>query len=249
MKRYYKYTLACLLFGAITAHAQDGKVGVNVEEPNRTYEIEGGLRVRQLQDVTGNPSFSQVLLADETGNIDKIDLATLKDEIDGLIPKNEKVYYLGSNPDPNKKVTVGKFEFYFEPSGFASSGKHLDVMMRLTRDPGSEVSIFYTLFRKFNYYDRGWNVGSGPTSVKNANMKYYKANHKTYNSSNFNEGQRLCPGFDIGDFAETYLSYPEENKIYRIVFYARQNEVVTSGNNNNVTQVLSKNYTILVEEF
>lgn len=263
MKTIINMLLAFLLLHSVVYAQETVTLGGASTTVSRTFVVEQNMRIRDLEDKSNDPAFDQVLVADDNGNIDRVP----KNSFDGTIDNNEnKLYYLNSQPQGGM-VAIGDFMFYFRPS--TTAGKHLDVMMRLANDPGSDTFIYYTLYRKFNMYNNAWSPtpapnGTYPTALKTgagnaaynngADRNYYKANHKLFYAGNkasldgdftpknWAEGQLLCPGFDIGDFAEVWVSYPGKAVAYRAVFYARQNENTPSYN-------MRKSYTILVEKF
>lgn len=263
MKTIINMLLAFLLLHSVVYAQETVTLGGASTTVSRTFVVEQNMRIRDLEDKSNDPAFNQVLVADDNGNIDRVP----KDSFDGTIDNNEnKLYYLNSQPQEGM-VAIGDFMFYFRPS--TTAGKHLDVMMRLANDPGNDTFVYYTLYRKFNMYNNAWSPtpgpnGTVPTAVRSGsgnsaynnglNRNYYKANHKLFYAGNkaslvgdftpknWAEGQLLCPGFDIGDFAEVWVSYPGKAVAYRAVFYARQNENTPSYN-------MRKSYTILVEKF
>lgn len=262
-KILYSLFVSCLLQSVATAQ-ETVTLGGASSSVSRTFVIEDNMRIRDLEDKTSDATYQYVLVADVDGNVDKV----RRDAFDGTAENNEqKLYYLDSSPRGNV-VTIDDFEFYFRPS--STAGKHLDVMLRLANDPGANIFIFYSLYRKFNMYNATWSPtplpnGTAPTDVANNNggngaysngvhRNYYKANHKLYypgstpsltgdfTPKNWADGQLLCPGFDVGDIAEVWLSYPGKPVAYRAVFYARQNDITPSYG-------MTKSYTILVEKF
>lgn len=263
MKTTINMLLAFLLLHSVVYAQETVTLGGASTTVSRTFVVEQNMRIRDLEDKSDDPAFNQVLVADANGNIDRVP----KNSFSGTINNNEnKLYYLNSQPQGGM-VAIGDLMFYFRPS--TTAGKHLDVMMRLANDPGNDTFVYYTLYRKFNMYNNAWSPtpapnGTVPTAVRSGsgnsaysnglNRNYYKANHKLFYAGNkaslvgdftpknWADGQLLCPGFDIGDFAEVWVSYPGKAVAYRAVFYARQNENTLSYN-------MRKSYTILVEKF
>lgn len=261
----YSICLSFLYLG-VSYGQETVTIGGASSSVSRTFVIEQneGMRIRTLEDKTNDASYNKVLVADAAGNIDRVP----KDSFVGTVENNEnKLYYLDGQPQGGM-VAIGDFMFYFRPS--TTPGKHLDVMLRLAEDPGQDTFVFYSLYRKFNMYNNIWSPtpapnGTYPTDVKSGsgntaynnglNRNYYKANHKKYLAGNtpsdlsnefapknWADGQLLCPGFDVGDFAEVWVSFPGKPIAYRAVFYARQNQTELSYG-------MRKSYTILVEKF
>ncbi|MFV0185660.1 hypothetical protein OBK25_13195 [Empedobacter falsenii] len=228
---------------SVSANAQTQKgAGINTDtqEATRSFEIkgnsEGSLRIREMQNVSDNTSYNRVLIANASGDVDYIDLNTLKSQVSVEVIENNRVYYVGTVPVESSYVDAGRFRVYFRPS--ETAGKHLDIMLKLNQDPISDINIYYTLHRKYNKYNTN-------LSISQSNQHYYKANQKKYyagsnsqtGGTNWNVGQMLCPGFDFGDFAEVYFSYPGEPNLYRLNVSARENSST------------DKNYMILIEKF
>lgn len=254
----YSLFVVCLLHSFAFAQETVALGGVS-SSVSRTFVIENDLRIRDLEDKSNDPAYNQVLVADINGKIDRVP----KNSFNGTANNNEtKLYYLDSSPQSGV-VQIDDFMFYFRPS--STAGKHLDVMLRLAKDPGTNTFIYYSLYRKFNMYNNPWQApNTYPTAVRDnsgngaylngLNRNYYKANHKLFypgntpslggdfTPKNWADGQLLCPGFDVGDFAEVWLSYPGKPVAYRAVFYARQNA-------NDLSYGMRKSYTILVEKF
>ncbi|WP_154662251.1 hypothetical protein ACF3NR_06800 [Vaginella massiliensis] len=200
------------------------QVGIQTDQPTRMLDINGDLKVRVLKDKSSEiDSYSQVLVTDTNGNIDAINITDLKYQIKEEIIENKRLFYTDLKPNANEKLTCGRFQFSFRPS--TSSNKNLDIMMNLLDDPKKEVTTYYTLFRKWG----------------DVNLKYYKANGKTFNSSNYTQTQLLCPQLDVNSTGEFYISYPGEANYYRVTFLGRPN-YTNNGNTYN-------SYTITCEKF
>jgi len=254
-----------LLFGTNVYSQEKVSLG-GAFSVSRTFVVEEDMRIRSLDDKSNDPTYDKVLMVDPSGNIEKVSRDTFDTVIESTNEK--KLYYLDNAPQ-NSSVAVDDFMFYFRPS--TTPGKHLDVMLKLANDPETDIHVYYTLYRKFNMYNNAWTAptttapqGTYPTAIRSGagnsaylnggDRNYYKANHKLYyagnkpsepgdfTAKNWADGQLLCPGFDIGDIAEVWVSYPGKPIVYRAVFYARQNENTASYN-------MRKSYTILVEKF
>lgn len=200
------------------------QVGINTDEPTRMLDVDGNLKVRSLGDKSSNTTtYNRVLVTDNLGNIDAINLTDLKNQINEEIVENKLIYYTGTAPISSEKLTCGRFQFSFRPS--TTPGKNLDIMVNLVDNPNQEVTAYYTIFRKWGNY----------------NLKYYKANGKTFTTSNYTTPQLLCPQLDKNSTGEVYLSYPGEANYYRVYFLGRENH--------RVGQTVHNSYTITCEKF
>ncbi|MCT2563902.1 hypothetical protein [Chryseobacterium herbae] len=68
-----------LLFGALTFIK--GQVGINTTAPSRTLDLNGTLRVRTQTDQSANTGYTNVLIADNNGNVDYVKKNTLNQQM------------------------------------------------------------------------------------------------------------------------------------------------------------------------
>ncbi|WP_313578832.1 hypothetical protein [Chishuiella sp.] len=222
--KFYKITSIIILFGFnINSFSQ---VGINTSKPERALDVNGNLKVRNLVDKTSDESYDRVLVTDGIGNLETVDRSTLKNKISEEISEVKRLFYTSEKPNPDNKLKCGRFEFSFRDgkNNTQYPNKNLDIMLNLSSDPKKEITTYFTLFRKWGDND----------------LNYYKSNGKTYNSNNYQTPQLLCPQLDINSTGEFYISYPNENNFYRVLFLARPNYI-----ENNITY---NSYTITCEK-
>ncbi|MFV0193627.1 hypothetical protein OBJ98_12315, partial [Empedobacter falsenii] len=100
---------------SVSANAQTQKgAGINTDtqEATRSFEIkgnsEGSLRIREMQNVSDNTSYNRVLIANASGDVDYIDLNTLKSQVSVEVIENNRVYYVGTGPVESSYVDAGR---------------------------------------------------------------------------------------------------------------------------------------------
>lgn len=215
----YKLTYI-LFFLGVNLYSQ---VGINTNKPEGALDINGNLKIRELINKTSDDNYNRVLVTDHEGNIEAVDRNSLKNSITEDIIEIKRLFYNSTDPIDNNKLTCGQFQFSFRDS--PTTGKNLDIMLNLASDPTKNITIYFTLFRKWGDND----------------LKYYKSNGKTFNSTNYSTPQLLCPQLDINSTGEFYISYPNERNFYRVLFLARPNYVENG--------IIQNSYTITCEKF
>ncbi|MGV1003123.1 hypothetical protein ACTS9U_17335 [Empedobacter falsenii] len=217
--KLYKLSFVLFLMG-INLYSQ---VGINTNNPERALDVNGNLKVRELNNKTSDSNYNRILITDNEGNIETVDRSSLKNSIAEDIIEIKRLFYNSTDPIDNNKLTCGQFQFSFRDS--PTEGKNLDIMLNLATDPNKSITTYFTLFRK-------WGDGD---------LKYYKSNGKTFTSTNYTTPQLLCPQLDINSTGEFYISYPNEKNFYRVLFLARPNYEEEG--------VLKNSYTITCEKF
>lgn len=107
-------TLLLILFPIILFSQYTGKVGINTSSPTETLDIDGSLRVRNIQQ--GN-STDFILVADGDGVIKKVLLANLlQNDCPIFIRSESSPYYLkfksaSSIQNPNSALTIEGINF------------------------------------------------------------------------------------------------------------------------------------------
>lgn len=215
----YKLTYI-LFFLGVNLYSQ---VGINTNKPEGALDINGNLKIRELINKTSDDNYNRVLVTDNEGNIEAVDRNSLKNSITEDIIEIKRLFYNSTDPIDNNKLTCGQFQFSFRDS--PTTGKNLDIMLNLASDPTKDITIYFTLFRKWGDND----------------LKYYKSNGKTFNSTNYSTPQLLCPQLDINSTGEFYISYPNERNFYRVLFLARPNYEENG--------IIQNSYTITCEKF
>ncbi|MDM1549790.1 hypothetical protein [Empedobacter falsenii] len=215
----YKLTYI-LFFLGVNLYSQ---VGINTDKPERALDINGNLKIRELINKTSDDNYNRILVTDNEGNIETVDRSSLKNSITEDIIEIKRLFYNSTDPIDNNKLTCGQFQFSFRDS--PTTGKNLDIMLNLESDPTKNITTYFTLFRKWGDDD----------------LKYYKSNGKTFNSTNYSTPQLLCPQLDINSTGEFYISYPNERNFYRVLFLARPNYEENG--------IIHNSYTITCEKF
>ncbi|WP_314244559.1 hypothetical protein [Empedobacter tilapiae] len=215
----YKLTYI-LFFLGVNLYSQ---VGINTDKPERALDINGNLKIRELINKTSDDNYNRILVTDNEGNIETVDRSSLKNSITEDIIEIKRLFYNSTDPIDNNKLTCGQFQFSFRDS--PTTGKNLDIMLNLASDPTKNITTYFTLFRKWGDDD----------------LKYYKSNGKTFNSTNYSTPQLLCPQLDINSTGEFYISYPNEKNFYRVLFLARPNYEDNG--------IIHNSYTITCEKF
>lgn len=215
----YKLTYI-LFFLGVNLYSQ---VGINTDKPERALDINGNLKIRELINKTSDDNYNRILVTDNEGNIETVDRSSLKNSITEDIIEIKRLFYNSTDPIDNNKLTCGQFQFSFRDS--PTTGKNLDIMLNLESDPTKNITTYFTLFRKWGDDD----------------LKYYKSNGKTFNSTNYSTPQLLYPQLDINSTGEFYISYPNERNFYRVLFLARPNYEENG--------IIHNSYTITCEKF
>ena len=216
-----------ILFQVYAFGQYENKVGINTDKPTRKLDVNGNLKITTLTDKTSDPKYTDVLITDANGNVDKVPISLIKNQISQSAIEVKRLFYTSQTPDADNRLSCGRFKFSFRPGGTDPNypNKNLDIMVSLVDEPATPITVFYLLFRKWGDND----------------LKYYKSNGKDFNASNYTTPQLLCPQLDINSFGEFYITYPGEENFYRVNFLGRPN-YVSGGNTYN-------SYTITCEKF
>ena len=194
--------LSCFVFFSGILSAQ---VGINTDNPKRTLDVEGNLRVRELADKSQAPSYNKILVVNPDGNIDYInkqDLQPIKDEFTADKQVLNNIYSTTSGrADDTKFVSCGKFDF-----AFRNSGSNINIQYRLKSTPTSDVTVYITLEQ--NYNENGYQF-QVPTTGKTF----------TSTTNRFTDLPTFGANIANSELNVLYLLYPGDSDLYRLTFY------------------------------
>jgi len=183
------------------------QVGIGTEEPTRTLDVNGNLRVTRTVDKTNSVDYGFLLAADtNSNNIDKISIPAIID--DGMrqveIVKN---IYNSTTADVSKITSCGKLEFRLNPVNTSTSTT--EVRFR------ENVFLDYTLTTlSLKFGGKRW----GRTSETILADYSYRNLTITFNPSNWNTFQNIDTTFLLRQGA--YLNYhfiiPQDGDLYRL---------------------------------
>lgn len=191
-----KNLMALILFPSIVF----SQVGINTTTPTNTLDVNGDLRVRQIDVATETPEY--ILAPDANGVITK----TLTSSLGGggggadtgnIIVKN--IYSGGAVGDDTKTVKIDNLMFRI-------SGTSHVPQMALINEPATPTKRFYIGLNQ-QYQNNGYAYG---TSV----LDFNTANHATYQ----NIDPSATPGMSFSELNILHLTDVDKNIYYRITF-------------------------------
>lgn len=216
-----KYIFLVTSIFCVTFKAQ---VGINTSQPTRTLDINGDLRLRVANDKGNDSNYNKVIVTNDTGDVDFWTKQAIVDKMESLYVVNKKFTASKTGPDPNTIVACGRFQFRYNSP--------LMPQIKLLTPPSSTTRIYYNRIRKRDSASNDFTTETG----------------RSYNSNVFVDIGRNNQWRDIGvssdatgNFSndtldEYYISYPDDQNIYRVTFLARN----AGGNNYNYTMVCEK---------
>lgn len=186
-----KNILSALLFCVvIISYAQ---VGVNTDNPSRTLDINGDLRVRTLNKVT-IADYPDVLVTDADGNIEKHSAQAIIDAISDLSVETKELYF-DNSPDGTKIVPCGRFNFRFSDTTKPQIASFENL--------STPTTVYY--LGQLKFHENG-------KTVTQKNVVIQKND----------DFQTLDNSYSLNSVSEYYLSYPGDNHFYRVVFLGRK---------------------------
>lgn len=209
-----------ILLAILSSLFSNAQVGINTTAPTRMLDHNGDLRIRTLSDKTSDINYSNVIVADGNGNLDKWDKNDLKTKVQEVILENKKLTYVSNSPDINNTMDCGRFSFRYDTS----------VHPQIKLVSGNPLSVYYTVIHKVN--------SSGSTfSSPNTLASGKSVTIGSGNNFDANGWQTLDSTYANNTLDELYITYPGDNNLYRVTFLAR---------NSNSTQFY---YTMICEKF
>ena len=189
----YKRNIFIYILLMLISIKSQAQIGINTEEPTRTLDVNGDLRLRNLQKVNlTNDSY--VLATDDAGNVEKYSAQTIIESITDLTVETKELNF-ATTPDGTKIVPCGKFNLRF------SSG----TLPQIASITGLTSAVSVNILGQLKYDSNQRVVRSFAVSVQNSNGFVNLESANTLNR--------------VGEY---YLSYPGDNNFYRIVFLARK---------------------------
>lgn len=204
----------CALLATTSIYAQDGRVGVNTENPTRTLHIEGDAQVKGLQSTTAG-DYSKMLVTDGNGNVDYANLWTVN-------PTRKRVWHMQyqvASPGraiSNNTLKTERFEFRFE--NVSSGTDHGRIQFRLMQNPGKMVRVYFNM--EENWGDGtvppdGYQYSATPQGLEFTSGNPSSTRWDTWRYPISQSQSRIAEG----EMNELYISYPDENAFYRVLIY------------------------------
>lgn len=160
-----------ILLGLTKISAQ---VGINIDTPTNTLDVNGDVRIRTLTEQTTSPTY--VLVPDDNGVVNKVSTSnlnsgTVTDDSGSSIKKIQTLSY-----DTTKTVVNGLFEFRISGTNGATTG-NMSYDVRMTQNPGTDVILTSATVNRWG--------GTGATTPGAENKTI------TFTSNNYNTWQTL----------------------------------------------------------
>ena len=220
MKKHLTFLLLTI---SITIFGQN--VGINTADPKRNLEINGNLKIRNLEDKSNNSDFTHLLVIDSQGNVDKIQIPALEqNEINNV--EVTRTIYLQNEADVNKECSCGDITIRL-------NGSTPQIKLNSTTPFTSQnISSFSTGFgvkswsgTSYNYYDR-----TGASDGFNFSINDY---------STFKNIDKTT-AFENNNTIKIYtILLPGQNNLYRVTISRLQN----TSNTNIFSLLCEKFYT------
>lgn len=192
-------TLILLISNITNIHAQvSDKVGINTTQPTKDLDINGNLKIRDLQDKSEDSQYNRILVSDENGNIESASRTDVKNQIESQIIETQKLKYLSTDADASQTMKCGRFSFRFSSSGYPQISLN---------DPDNTTIYYYIL--KSVYVDY-----SSYSTTQNLN----------FTISNYNTFQNMG-SLEESQLGEYYITYPNVENYYKVIARIRKNYV------------------------
>lgn len=178
--------------------SQNQNVGINTDNPTRTLDVNGNLRVTGIPDVTGNVNYPNILSINKNnGNIDYVKpSAFMQSDINNVEVKRS--IYIASAPDPTKECSCGDIKFRINDSNTAEF--KLNSNSVFTSNNTSTFDLDYGIKRWTSTYYNYFN------------------DTITFTSANYSNYQTLDPElFNSSNTVRIYtIILPKQNNLYRL---------------------------------
>jgi len=237
MKINYKlFVLFVTYICGVSSFAQEGRLGIGTENPERTLHVEGGAQIKGLEVPTSG-EYSRVLMSDSEGNIEYTNLWS-------VTPTTKRIWHQQYSTtgnvqyaDETKILDTGRFRFRLvRASQNANNDNSGLIQLSLSKDPGEPVMLYLNHEENYEYGNTpdGFQFNVPPIGI-------------AFDSTNWSEWRYPTSGgasqaaMIVGEMNEIFLSYPGENAFYRVLFY-RMNTTGQTGPTNST-------WIITVEEF
>ena len=203
------------LLSTTTMFAQ---VGIGINSPQRTLDVNGNIRIRTLDDKSQTLYYDKILVVNNNGDIDYIskgDLKPIGDEFTSDKQVLNNIYTTtNGSADDTKFVTCGKFDF-----AFRNVASNTNIQFRLKTAPASNVIVYTTL-------EQNWQAAT-PSDTNGGYEFQSSEDGRTFTSSNlFEDLPTSGAAIVTGELNILYLLYPGDTDLYRLTFY-RLNQSTT----------------------
>ncbi len=180
------------------------QIGINTNSSERILDLNGNLRVTETQDKKDDKGYSDIVIANSTGNVDKQKKSSITQSPTQQVEVVRNVYYNESGGDQEKTVVCGRFIFAFTADN--------QPVFKLSQKPSSNYNIQYGLRRLER---RNPNRLIGGHSGNTGDGDYYYSNFdKTFNTTNWNQFQKVFDySLPYSDNANTQFTYSEKYMI------------------------------------
>lgn len=207
------------------------QVGINTQQPTKTLDINGDLRVRNLEKKSADPNYNKVLVTNANGDIEFWDKAAIQTEMKGTEVEN-KIMYFSSSPSGDLVVPCGKFKLRYS--------SNTEPQIQLVTAPTSTQTIFFSRIRKVNSSDNTFGAANSKRSIRTNETVSIATNNNWVNIGSVSNLTDANGGKYAVDYLdEYYMSFPGENYLYRITFLARKMATTPAANS----------YSMLCEKF
>lgn len=201
-------TYILFLLNLFALNIANAQVGINTNTPTKSLDINGDFRLRTLNKVTIT-DYPDVLVVNNDGDVEKHSAQAIKDAISDLTVETKELYF-DTSPDGSKIVPCGRFNFRFSDTTIPQVSSVTNLATAAT----------------INYLGQLKYDGNNKTVTQ-----------RSINIQTTNGFQSLDTSYALNRVGEYYMSFPDDNNFYRVVFIARK---MTASSNS---------YSIVCEKF
>lgn len=185
-----KNILLMVLFPAVAF----GQVGINTPSPTNKLDVNGDLRIRQIDIASSTPPY--VLASDANGVIIKTPTTSLNGNI-----VVKRIYPSSSGGIQANTVTIDNLTFRF------SNGSNPSPQMALINAPSSTKTFYLGVNQQFQ-----------------KDGFQYDNNSLDYSTTNYSTFQTLVPassgpGMSVAEYNLMHITDLENNRYYRVTFF------------------------------
>lgn len=202
-----------------------GQVGINNQNPVRTLDINGNLKVGNLEHKKDDTNYNRILVTNNAGEIEYWEKQDIVNKVDELQVINKKFSVSSSGPDPTIIVPCGKFKFRYD--------NPVMPQISLVTANTSNMNIYYSRIRKRNNSGAAFSIAQGRSLNTNQFAVITAANAWV----NIGTATDATGAFSTDTLDEYYITYPGDANMYRVTFLAR------AADNSNVS------YSMICERF
>lgn len=223
--------ISSFFFFIVFFHFANAQVGINTNNPSRMLDVEGTMKVHNLNDAHTSADYDQSIVTDSNGNIDFTKKSSLLPSGNSNNTDKESFSQIynttDGNGDGNKILKCGKFQFSL------TSTSDSKIRFRLNDNPNTQVGIYMNMEQ--NWDSNGYQFFQGKSYYGTPSEKF------VFDSTNYTVWQNLAEA-QLADFEQNVLNfqYPGDSDFYRLIIYRIKQSVGSTPDSRDFAVVCEK---------